>query len=81
MAETDSANSSVAANADDYDDTIPTPEEADPQDAADPNSAPGESVDDTPPAGVQEPAEGAVNEEGVPLRADGSPARDKSADS
>lgn len=63
--------------ADDYDDTIPTPENDASGNEQDPNPADGADVDDTPPAGDQAAADGAVDDDGVPLRADGTPARDK----
>lgn len=79
MAGTDPVASGADAQ-DDYDDTIPTPTEADTEDTANPNPDPGDGAEDAPPAGEQEPVEGAVNEDGVPLRADGTPARDKGGD-
>lgn len=62
-----------------YDDTIPTPDAAAPDDDQDPNPAAPEDGSDTPPAGDQPAADGAIGEDGVPLRADGTPARDKGA--
>jgi hypothetical protein len=60
-----------------YDDTIPTPQDAAEDPAQDPDPADVDSAGDAPPAGEQPAADGAVDAEGVPLRADGTPARDK----
>lgn len=60
-----------------YDDTIPTPKDAATGDAQDPNPADADPAADAPPAGDQPAADGAVNADGVPLRADGTPAGDK----
>lgn len=67
----------VQSGANNYDDTIVTPEHPDTQDTADPNPLAGQDVDDTPPAGEQPPADGALDADGTPVRAEGTLARDK----
>lgn len=61
-------------HADEYDDTIATPDHLGEPDQGDPN-APG--VDDTPPARDHEPAPGAIDDEGRLLKADGTVATPK----
>jgi hypothetical protein len=54
-----------------YDSTIPTPDVAvDDQRPANPE--PGDDMDDTPPAGLGQYAEGAVDEDGLMLDSDGN---------
>jgi hypothetical protein len=60
--------------ADEYDDTIATPNQDGEPDQGDPNAP---DVDDTPPARDHEPAPGAVDDEGRLLKADGTVAPPK----
>jgi hypothetical protein len=60
-----------------YDDTIPTPADPARDDDQDPNPVGAELGSDSPPSGDQPAADGALHADGSPLRANGTPARDK----
>lgn len=61
----------------DYDVTIPTPAQAAPGDPDETDPTHPEPGSDTGPAGDQPAPDEALDDNGVPLRADGTPARDK----